>query len=214
MRKINYMCLGLVLMLVSLIGMMACEKAADKKEAFIFDSVDYTDTTNMLIGSELPRILFANKDQVIVENRHIYIYDLKKREMVQSIDMVAFTDRILGPDFKDRCRSWVISDKEGERLIFSFSQLEGDNHKYFTYSLKTSQLEEVSQEVYLVLRDNRYSCQTFEPGDITRYEDRLDYKAQIDDQAYLYLVLSRGDFSQARVVLEDGDQYQVYSLFK
>jgi|LGOV01.1.fsa_nt_gb hypothetical protein len=186
----------------------------DNKNDLMIAEIDYTDPETSIIGSEFPRILYADNKKVIFDSRGIYIYDLIDQNIDTSLDLISFRNKTFGEDEKHKSRSWTFSTVDGNELIIVFTDIDDASLKaLYSYELSTKSVKEISNKEYEEKSENMFLCEELKFDDELYNTASYGTVARIDENSLIYLKLS-GDLTTIQVVYRSGDSENVYPAFK
>ena len=184
------------------------------KEDIVIAEIDYTNPETSIIGSEFPRILYADNRKVIFDSRSIYIYDLIDEDIDTSLDLISFQNEVFGEKEKHNIRSWTFSTVDGNELIIVFTDIDDGSLKaVYSYDLFTNSVKEMSTMAYEEKRENMFLCEELKFDDELYNTASSGTVARVDENSFIYLKLS-GDLSSIQVVYRTGDSESVYPVFK
>ncbi len=166
--------------------------------------VDLKAVEGLMIGSEPPRLLYADRGMTVFDCRGIYVYDRNSKKLAQSIDTSSLVQ-----GKQQKLSSFVTED--GKYMIFGVSG-EGSS-SWYVYSFKDDTVKTLTQEEYESYHEKMFICTR-----LTAYEDELYQKssgviAHIGEDEYVYLSFKDWKVSTIEVVYVKRAVETRYSVF-
>ncbi|MEO3944827.1 hypothetical protein [Gorillibacterium sp. CAU 1737] len=183
------------------------EPAANQNEVVI-PEVDLTKMESLMIGSEPPKLIYADNSKVIFETTGgVYVYDLKETALIRSFDTSSFASarysNVLPSSF---------ATQDGNQLIFNFNNGSGGFVAAFRYSLADKRIHELTEQEAGEYRKQRFECIYLKPSD-ERYQKSSGMIASTSGRDYVYLTFRDWKVSTINVVYVQDDQETVYRVF-
>lgn len=175
----------------------------------VFSMVDLKTVDDLIIGSELPKVLFSDKEKVIFDCRGgVYIYNMKKKILTQSFDISSFMS---GKYSKDLLNCFVT--KDGKQLFFGFFNLsKRELIAAYIYSFENNLVKELTEKEYTDYLKKAFICTYLD------YNDKLYQKchgtiASISDNEYVYLTFKYHKVSTINIVYVSKGNETHYRVF-
>lgn len=92
---LNFMILSLLILVIACDNSEIKTTQMDYDNELIITQVEYDNLQNQIIGSEMPRIIYADNEKVVFDSGGIYIYDLINQKISSSLDIWSFKERYL-----------------------------------------------------------------------------------------------------------------------
>lgn len=166
--------------------------------------VDLKSVEGLMIGSEPPRLLYADREMTVFDCRGIYVYDRNTKKLAQSFDTSSLVQ-----GKQQKLSSFVTED--GNYIIFGVSG-EGSS-SWYIYSFKDDIVKTLPQEEYESYHEKMFICTR-----LTAYEDELYQKssgviADIGEDEYVYLSFKDWKVSTIEAVYVKRTVETRYSVF-
>lgn len=82
MKKVKMICLLIIAISIGIIVIYSFNKSKIE-----MNELEYSGIQNQIIGSELPRIIFADEENVIFDSGGIFIYNMVNQKITKSLDV-------------------------------------------------------------------------------------------------------------------------------
>lgn len=198
---------------MSVLGIALIFWTRTDKGLITMNEIDLSLAEDTIIGSELPRLLYADEDKAVFDCAGIYVYDFSSKKISHALDTLSFGEMYFSKG-KDRdIRSGQFVLQNGDEIIISYNDYGNlntdDLPKHYSYALSHQVLKEINIEEY---EDQRFECQYLE------YEDDLyaistGMVANINDDEFVYLKHSEYKVSSIKIVYVNGMTETVYDVF-
>ena len=171
---------------------------------FVIDEIDLNTINDLLIGSEPPKILHADKENVIFNSSGIFVYNMKDKALIHSFNISSFMAGVYLDCF-------VLQD--GEELIFTSIEDTGNSAMaYYSYSFVNDTVKELTGKQYTDYLEKRFICESLD------YQDELYQKssgkiANISDDEYVYLTFEDWKVSTIKIVYVNKGKETYFNVF-
>jgi hypothetical protein len=169
-------------------------------------NLEYLD--ELTIGSEPPKLLYADEDKVIFDCNGVFVYDMKAKDLSQSFD-VLFDDS--NKNVKRKWNSFV--SKDGKYIIFMIGiSANEDSIDRYCYSFEEDVVIEIDEKKYLNYRNNAFAWTDLDYKD-ELYEKSSGRIVYISDNEYVYLTFEDWLVSTIQFVCVKDNMESYYSIF-
>lgn len=183
------------------------ETSVNPKEVVI-PEVDLNKIDDMVIGSEPPKLIYADKVKVLFETTGgVYVYVLNDKSLIRSFDISSFASERYANVYES---SFVTQD--GKQLIFHFSKESGEFVAAYRYSLEDKAINELTEKESIDYREERFETKYPDPSD-ELYQKSSGIIATISGREYVYLTFQDWKVNTINVVYVQDDKETVYSVF-
>lgn len=177
---------------------------ANTNEAVI-PEIDLKAVDNLMIGSEPPKLLYADKEKVIFNCGGVYVYDIKNELLAKSFD----TSPLLSEKYT---KYGCFVTKDGKQIIFSVTKESEGVIARYGYSFENNLVKEVTEKENAVYRENMFQCTSLDYND-ELYQKSSGILANISNHEYIYLTFQDWKVSTIRIVhVKDGKE-TYYNVF-
>lgn len=201
MKKSTILLLGIFIVLV---GLLFIDQKKDNniKDTNFMQEVDVKSLDQQIIGSESPKIIYADQEDIIIFCNNVYIYNMPSQSLSKSFDMESFR---ADNDLPMRTNSFATL--EGDKIIFSFSDGPGVSI-YYTYTLNDDTWSEIDEEEYFEYLNNPFYNNTSE------YIDKsLATVTHISENEYVYLLAEDMIIGNIEIVHVKDSEETSYKVF-
>ncbi|MCT4544575.1 MAG: hypothetical protein N4A63_13610 [Vallitalea sp.] len=170
---------------------------------------------NQIIGSELPRIRFANKNKVIFENGgNIFLYDLIEQKMTLSLDIISFQDQYFSDEKSKDIRPWTYVTKNANEIIVTFNNYDFEpfDEKFYSFNISDKVITEISTKDFEAKKTNIFTCEYLKP-DNKLYNKSTGKISRIDDKRFVYLAHDNYKVNSIKIILVDDNKKTTYNVF-
>jgi hypothetical protein len=197
-------CIAIVACTSILLVIYSYNNHKENTKEVAISEIDMKTVDDLMIGSDPPKLLYADKEKVIFDCLGVYVYDMKNKVLAKSFDTSS-----LVPDKHTKLSSFVT--KDGKYIIFGFSK--GISGVWYGYSFKDDLVKELTEDEYKSYREKMFICTRLKD-----YEDELYQKSsgtivKISDNEYVYLTFKNWKLSTIQVVYVNGVDETRYSVF-
>jgi hypothetical protein len=179
----------------------------NKNEAIISE-VDLKTVDDLIIGSDPPKLLYADKDKVIFNCRGVYVYDIKNKVITQSFDISSFMSGKYS-----KLLSECFSLQGGKQLVFGFFKVAGSLVAAYSYSFENNLIKELTEKEYKDCLEKRFECMYLNYND-ELYQKSSGMVANISDNEYVYLTFQDWKVSTINIVYVNDDTETHYRVFE
>ncbi len=186
-------------------------------QIIVMDSVNLDES--ILIGSQMPELLYADEEKVIFHSCGIFTYDIENQVITTSLDVWSFGQNLI-PDSEEKfIYPWQFVTKTGDEIIIVYYDepySQGMFLNAYSFSTKNMILKEISQDIYNEKRKEIYECISLDYND-ERYHNSTGKIASINETDYIYLSLILGEpehINIVHVIDEINNYYPALSLSK
>lgn len=144
-------------------------------EVLMMNEVNLDHIDKEIIGSEPPKIIYADSENIIIDCRGVYIYNITNQTLTKTFDVLSFLEKS-HPDTFYSC----FAVKDGTKIIFCYSNL-GESTTYYCYSLDSDTFSKIEDDEYTIYRENVFS-------NSTNLKINNVYATYISDTEYVYLL--------------------------
>jgi|LGOV01.1.fsa_nt_gb hypothetical protein len=187
----------------------------DKHDEYEIYKMNLEKIDDMVIGSEFPVIVYADEDKVIINGFGIFIYDINKKIVTDSLDIWRFANSITIKNETD-IRPWVFSNKDGSELYLSFEDYMNfdDNYAYyFTYSVIDKSILEISRNEYEIKKQDIFECEyTMIKEEIV--DKSIGAVAELENGTYIYLNMLDYIVGELEIIVLKEEKETRYWVFK
>lgn len=202
---------------VIILGITFLLMRSTRKGSVVINDINLNMVEDVIIGSELPKVLYADQNKIIFYNAGIYVYEFKNKEITHALDIISFIETQItnSEDFDIRSGQFVSED--GSHILIEYSDYsnveKNDLPLYYSYSVDSKEIKEVSEEEFIDKKKSVFECEYLE------YEQELYSKstgmiARINNEEYVYLKINGYNLSELQIVYVNGTQETVYNAFK
>lgn len=208
-KKPSFWVVSIILLGILLLGAGLLTNPITFSTALVAKEVDLTKFKNSIIGSEMPRILYADRDKVIFEASGIYVYDLKKEELVSSYAFDSFDTQLLKNN-----KGFVFALTDGKQIIWGFEDIVGNNVKAYSCITGEKNLMEISKELMATYQKNSFSCYYPNESD-ERYNKSFGAITMLPatQDEVIYLTFSSVEVATIKIVYESSLEHKEYQVF-
>ncbi|WP_150271167.1 hypothetical protein [Paenibacillus tepidiphilus] len=196
-------CISVIAVVIILI---TSQSAANPNE-IVIPEVDLEQIEDLIIGSEPPKLIYADKTQVMFETTGgVYVYDMEDKSVVRSFDTASFASEryphVLQSSF---------ATQDGKQLIFNFRD-GPDLVAAYRYSFEDNSINKLTKNESRDYLNKRFECKYPDPQD-ELYHKASGTIATISSREYVYLTFQDWKVSTINVVYVQDDQETVYNVF-
>ena len=170
----------------------------------VINQVDLKTVDDLRIGSEPPKLIYADKEKVILNCCGVYVYDMKSKIVTKSFDLSSLlTEKYM----KFGC----FVSQDGKQIIFGVTKEPEGLVARYGYSFENDLVKELTEKEYRDYREKMFNCTDLD------YNDKLYQKStgriiNISDNEYVYLTFQDWVSTIKIVHVKDGKE-TYYSLF-
>jgi len=194
--------------IISLIAIIIYNKSKKSNiNEIIISEVDLKNIDELMIGSEPPKLLYADKEKVIFDCSGVYVYDMKNQALTKSFDISSTMSKMYGK------RIWnCFVSQDGKQIFFNSSKDTTNLSARYCYSFENDLVKEIAEKEYTDNRKNAFECTYLD------YKDELYEKASgsivnISDNEYVYLTFQDWKVSTIEIVYVYDGKETYYSVF-
>lgn len=183
-----------VIVIASIMILVSTQFKSNPNVVFM-DEVNLENIKELIIGSEPPKLLYADTEKIIFNCNGVYVYDMKDKILTRSFDPLSIDSSLHG---KEKWNSFVSQD--GQYIIFHIGMGNSNGSVgSFSYSFEDDLITKISENDYMDYRNNMFECSYLE------YKDDLYEKASgrivyLSDKEYVYLTFYDWKVSTIQVV--------------
>ena len=208
MKKRLLFCLWIALVFVIVVlfvkDILPMEK---KEEKEIIESVNLETIDERIIGSEPPKLLYADSKKVIFDCCGVYVYDIENQKLMKSFDVQGVVSNKHG-----RWSCFVSED--GKQILFHIENEKESSYLYYCYYFDSDQLKKISKKEYTNYRQNAFECTYLDYND-ELYQQSSGTIVKISPNEYVYLTFEDWLLSTIKIVdVMDGRKtyYKVFDV--
>ncbi len=208
-KKPSFWVVSILLIGTILLGVGLLTNPITSSNVLVAKEVDLTKFENSIIGSEMPRILYADRDKVIFEASGVYVYDLKKEELVCSYAFDSFDDQLLKNN-----KVFVFALSDGKQIIWGFEDEVGNVVKAYSCITGEKNLIEISKEQMITYQKNSFLCYYPNEND-ERYKQSFGAITMLSpvQGEVIYLTFSSVEVASIKIVYESSLEHKEYQVF-
>ncbi len=171
-----------VLACISILIMIFIFNSKANKNEVVINEVDLNTVDNLIIGSEPPKIIYADEDQIIFDCCGVYVYDLKNKAITKTFDILPSVSK------KHMKRIWdCFATQDGKQIIFKFAKDSNGLVTRYSYSFKNDLIKEIAEEEFNTYKAKAFKCTRLEDINDELYQKSSGTIAKITDNEYVYL---------------------------
>ncbi len=177
---------------------------ANKNEVVI-SQVDLKTVDDLRIGSEPPKLIYADKEKVIFNCGGVFVYDMKNKIVTKSFDLSSLlTEKYM----KFGC----FVSQDGKQISFGVTKEPEGLVARYSYSFKNDLVKELTEKEYRDNREKMFNCTNLDYND-KLYQKSTGMIVNISDNEYVYLTFQEWVVSTIKIVhVKDGKE-TYYSVF-
>ncbi|QEH67190.1 M56 family metallopeptidase [Cellulosilyticum sp. WCF-2] len=208
-KKPSFWVVSIILIGIFLLSVGLLTNPITFSTALVAKEVDLTKFESSIIGSEMPRILYADRNKVIFEASGVYVYDLKKEELVCSYAFESFDTQLLKNN-----KVFVFSLADGKQIIWGFEDTAGNDVKAYSCITGEKNLMEVSKELMATYQKNSFSCYYPNEND-ERYNQSFGAITMLPgtQDEVIYLTFTSVEVATIKIVYESSLEHKEYQVF-
>lgn len=203
-RVLVFLCIAIIL---SLVIFIMTEYISNNHEVTM-NEVNLEDLDELIIGSEPPKLLYADKDKVIFDCNGVFVYDMKAKMISQSFDVLSIDSD------KNEKRKWnSFVSQDGKLIIFMIGKsANNDLVDRYCYSIENDKVTEIDEKEYLKYQNSAFEWKEIDYND-DLYEKTSGRIVPISDNEYVYLTFHDWLVSTIQVVYVKDNKETYYSIF-
>lgn len=167
--------------------------------------VDLKKVDALMIGSETPKLLYADKDKVIFNCSGVYVYDIKSKMVSKSFDTLSLLSEMY-----TKLNCFVSQD--GKQIIFGVTKESEGVVARYGYSFEKDHVKEITRKEYEDYREKMFKC-TYLDYNAELYQKSSGIIANISDTEYVYLTFQDWKVSTIKIVYVKDGKETYYSVF-
>lgn len=201
------LCIAVVACISILIMIFNFSSKANKK-AVVINEVDLKAVDNLIIGSEPPRIIYADEDRVIFDCCGVYVYDFKSKSLTKTFDIPASISK------KYMERIWdCFATQDGKHIVFKFAKDSNGLVSLLDYSFQNNFIKEITEEEFNTYKEKAFICTRLEDSNDELYQKSSGIIAKITDREYVYLTFKDWKVDTIQAVYVKNGQETIYKVF-
>lgn len=202
------LCIVLVTCISILIIMMFNHNSKANKSEDVINEVDLKAVDNLIIGSEPPRIIYADKDRVIFDCCGVYVYDFKSKALAKTFDISASISK------KYMERIWdCFATQDGKHIVFKFAKDSNGLVSLLDYSFQKDIIKEITEEEFNTYKEKAFICTRLEDSNDELYQKSSGTIAKITDSEYVYLTFKDWKVDTIEAVYVKNGKDTIYKVF-
>lgn len=203
-RVLVFLCIAIILSLVIIIF----TQYISTNDKVTMKEVNLEDLNELIIGSEPPKLLYADKDKVIFDCYGVFVYDMKAKMISQSFDVLSIDSD------KNEKRKWnSFVSQDGKHIIFRIGKsANNDFVDWYCYSFEDDLVTEIDEKEYLNYRNSAFEWTDLDYN-VELYEKSSGRIVPISDSEYVYLTFQDWLVSTIQVVYVKDNKETYYRIF-
>lgn len=161
-----------------------------------------------MIGSEPPRLLYADHSKVIFESVDIYVYDMVNKKLSKSFDV----STLLSEKYKE-CKYQSRVSSDGKELFIIFKEMSGAFKAAFNYSFQSNKWKEMNESECKRKEENSFECTLIDASNKLS-QVTSGYVVYLSEAEYFYLTFKDWKVSEINIVYVNNDKKDVYKVFE